>query len=495
MVDSLVSDSHLRMRRSYYSSAISLTVAILFTACTRAPDADPRMVSVWMQTMYGTFRVERVSPPVASRILAYATSALYSGLASANPDMRSLDGALNGFPVLPQPEKGREYDGTLVAVSAERVVMDSLLREGLPTTRAAVARLADSLELARLALGVRDATKQQSTELGRRIGLAIVAWSRADGFDSTRGRAYVPPAGPGLWINDAPASTFAQQNLSGASEFVALDNPANILRPGAVSDRGLILNRPKRANATLPAVNMSGMSEPYWGQVRPFVLKTWKECPVPDVPAYSADTSSVAYRDAMAVLTVKANLTSDQRAVALYWADNAGESGTPVGHWISIASQMVSQRKLSAPDAARLMVLTSVAMADAFVASWGYKYQFNFLRPRPFIRSVIDSTWEPLISTPPFPEYPSGHSTQSAAAAAVLTAIIGPVAFHDSTGISIGNAVRRFDSFNAAADEAGMSRVYGGIHFPSGNVGGRALGQCIGAKVVEKFATAEAGTS
>jgi membrane-associated phospholipid phosphatase len=445
------------------------------------------MVATWMQAMYGTFRVERVSPPVASRVLAYATSALYSGLAVTDSRMPPLDASLNGFPVLPKPEKGREYDGTLAAVAAERVVMDSLLREGLPTTRAAVARLADSLEMARLASGVRGATKQQSNDLGRRIGLAIVAWSRTDGFDSTRGRKYLPPVGAGLWANDAPGNTFAQQNLSGASEFVGLDNPANIMRPGTVSDRGLILNRPKRANATLPAVNMSGMSEPYWGQVRPFVLKRWDECPVPSAPTYSLDTNGVAYRDAMAVRVAKANLTPEQRAIALYWADNAGESGTPVGHWISIASQMVSEQKLSAGDAARAMVLTSAAMADAFIASWGYKYRYNYPRPRPFIRSVIDSTWEPLISTPPFPEYPSGHSTQSAAAATVLTAIIGPVAFADSTGISIGNAVRQFSSFTAAADEAGISRVFGGIHFPSANAGGKELGRCIGAKVVERF--------
>jgi membrane-associated phospholipid phosphatase len=174
-------------------------------------------------------------------------------------------------------------------------------------------------------------------------------------------------------------------------------------------------------------------------------------------------------------------------AIAFYWADNAGESGTPVGHWISIASQMVSERHMTLEDAARLMVLTAAAQADAFIASWGYKYQYNFIRPRTYIRRLIDSTWEPLIPTPPFPEYPSGHSTQSAAAAAVLTALVGDdVAFEDSTSVSIGHAVRQFASFNAASQEAGMSRIYGGIHFPSGNTSGRALGECVGAKVMDR---------
>jgi hypothetical protein len=133
------------------------------------------------------------------------------------------------------------------------------------------------------------------------------------------------------------------------------------------------------------------------------------------------------------------------------------------------------------------MVLTAAAQADAFIASWSYKYQFNLIRPRTYIRRLMDSTWEPLIPTPPFPEYPSGHSTQSAAAATVLTALIGNVPFEDSTSISIGHSVRHFDSFNAAADEAGISRIYGGIHFPTGNEGGKALGRCIGEKVIERF--------
>jgi membrane-associated phospholipid phosphatase len=477
------------MNRTLHHAAALLAAAALLGACARPAPADPRMLSAWMQSLYGAFRVERVSPPVASRLLVYATAALYSGLAATDEKMPPLSRSLNRFPTLPSADRDKEHDATLVAVAAERVVLDSLLREALPTTRAAMNRLADSLDAARTKAGVREAARVNSVDLGRRIGLAIVAWSHTDGFTATRGRKYVPPAGPGLWANDAPGNTFAQQNLSGASEFVGLDNPANIMKAGTVSDRGLILNRPKRAGlATLPPVNMSGMSEPYWGEVKPFALDTWSECVIPSPPAFSADSVADAYRDAMAVYRTRAALTPEQRAIALYWADNAGESGTPVGHWISIASQMVSAKQMSSTDAARAMVLTATAMADAFIASWGYKYQFNFLRPRPFIRSMIDSTWEPLIATPPFPEYPSGHSTQSAAAATVLTSILGPIAFDDSTGLSIGNPVRRFTSFDAAAEEAGMSRVYGGIHFPTANVKGRELGQCIGKKVIGRFA-------
>src|SRR5258705_1658119 len=344
----------------------ALAAAVLVAGCRRAPDADPRMVSEWMHTLYGVIRVERLSPPVASRLMAYASAALYSGLAAANPKMPAIQQRLNGFPKLPRRNGLGDLDPTVVAVAAEGVVLDSLLREALPTTRASLARLADSITQASTTMGLARDVGSRSDSLGRHVGLAIVAWARADGFDSTRTRPpYAAPTGLGDWVNDAPGNTYASQNLSAASEFVALDNPANVLRAGSVSDRGLILNRPKRAAAkSLPAVNMAGTSEPYWAILRPFVLRTWSECSVADPPPYSIDTSSVLFRDADLVRATRSSLTPEQRAIALYWADNAGESGTPVGHWLSIASQMVSERKLSAEEAARVMLLTSAAQAD-----------------------------------------------------------------------------------------------------------------------------------
>ena len=475
---------------SLRSSAAAVAAAFL-SACTPAPDADPRMVSEWMRTLYGAIRVERLSPPVASRLTSYASAALYSGIAAGTPGLPPITGSLNGFPALPERDGRKRYDPALAAVAAERVVLDSLLREALPTTRAAVARLADSLDRARIALGIEDDARARSQELGAKIGLAIVAWSRTDGFDSIRGRAYKPPTGDAYWVNDAPASIYAAQNLSGASQFVALDNPANVMQTGNASDRGLILSRPKRPGVTtLPAVNMAGLAEPYWGQIRPFVLRRWDECPIPDPPGYSIDSASALFSDARQVAETRRTLTPEQRAIAYYWADNAGESGTPVGHWISIASQMISERRLTAAQAARVMLSTSVAQADAFIAAWGYKYHYTLIRPRTYIRRVIDSSWEPLIPTPPFPEYPSAHSTQSAAAATVLASLVGDGPFDDSTGLSIGNPVRRFDSFQAAAAEAGMSRIFGGIHFPYGNTGGQTVGKCIGARVLERFSTA-----
>ena len=463
-------------------------VVLLATGCTRPPATDPRMVSEWMRTLYGAIRAERLSPPVASRLMVYATTALDAGLHAVDETQPSLKSVLNGLPDLPRADKPRDYDGGLIALAAERVVMDSMFLQGLPTTRAGVTRLADSLTTARVAVGIAEDVRARSEELGRRIGLAIVTWSHGDGFDNTRGRMLVPLKGLAYWVNDAPATVYATQNLSGTNEFVALDNPANAMRSANSSDRGLILSRPKKPGPNLPAVNMAGMSEPYWGQVRPFALKSWEECPVAAPPVYAADTSSQLYREANEVRMLRSQLTPDQRTIAYYWADNAGESGTPIGHWVSIGSQMALARGLTAEAAARLMLVMSVAQADAFIAIWGYKYKMSLIRPRTYIRRVMDPAWEPLIPTPPFPEYPSGHSGISAAAAAVLSTYFGDsVAFQDSTGLSIGSQVRKFGSFRAAAHEAGQSRVYGGIHFQYGNLAGRAVGECVGAKAVERL--------
>jgi len=472
----------------------AFTTAAALTACARAPADDSRMVSEWMHTLYGVIRTERLSPPIASRFMAYASVALYQGLAAADSRLPSAAGVLNGLSVLPAPDEGERYDGTLTAVEAERVLLDSLLAEALPGTRATLDGLVDSLRETRRALGVPQAVQARSETLGRRLGIAVVAWSRADGFDSTRGRPYAPPVGPGFWLNDTPASNYAAQNLSGATDFVGLDNPANNTRGGGASDRGLIVNRPKRTGLkALPPVNMAGATEPYWGWVRPCVLRTWNECPIADPPAYSVDTSSVRYREAKQVYDIRKTITPEQSRIALYWADNAGETGTPSGHWVAIASQMVGRLKLSAADAARLFVLTAVAQADAFIASWGYKYQFNTIRPRTYIRRLIDPDWEPLIPTPPFPEYPAGHATQSAAAAAAIIAMLGDLSFEDSTGIAIGAGVGRFDSFSAAAAQAGESRIYGGIHFESGNAAGRSIGDCIGRKTAERLGVVPKG--
>jgi len=445
------------------------------------------MVTQWMHMLYGVVRAERASPPVGSRIFAYAAIALYSGFSQTDSTLPQIVGRFNALDSLPRARAGKKYDPELVAISSERIVLDSLLDESLPTIRAAVAHLADSVEAAR-AKQVSPAIETDSKSLGRSTGLAIVAWAHGDGFDSTRGRQYVAPVGDGLWVNDDPATLYAAQSISGASQLIVPSNPANQIRSGATDTRTLILDRPKPGSVKkLPAANMAGVTEPYWGYNRPFALKGWNDCPAPLPPAYARTSGTPLYEEARQVMEIGKKLTPEEKEIALYWADNPGETATPAGHWLSIGSQMIEERRLSAAQAAWMMTVTSTALADAFVAAWAYKFRLNLIRPRTFIRQTMDPTWEPAIPTPPFPEYLSGHSTVSAAAAGALTTLLGATPFNDSTNVSLGHAARRFNSFGDAAVEAGQSRIYGGIHFPSGNLEGRRLGECIASRIADRL--------
>lgn len=448
-----------------------------------------------MRNYYGLIRAERISPPVASRVLAYASVALYEGLAVGSADLSTLAGKLNGLDSLPRPEGPKRYDPILVALAAERTVLDSLFAEGLPATRAALAALTDSLERARVALRIPDRVRFNSRDLGERLGTAILSWAARDGFDETRTRRFKPRVGQAYWVNDSRADEYTAQNLTAVSDFVALDNPAATLQGGAASERALAVTRPKAADLrALKAVNPTGATEPWWGTLRPFALKSPDECPTPSPAAWSTTPASPFYAEARRVYDIGRSLTYEQYQTVLYWADNPGQTGTPVGHWLAIGSQLVNQRGLSADQAAEMFVLMTLAQADAFIAIWHEKYRLNLIRPVTYVRRYIDKDWTPAIVTPPFPEYPSGHSGQSASAATVLTALLGSVAFEDSTNLVIGHAPRRYASFQEAADEAAESRLYGGIHFRMGNENGKALGRCVGQVILERL-HARAGPS
>jgi hypothetical protein len=462
------------------------TFLVGLAACRERPATDPQLFAQWTKYLYGAVRAERLSPPVASRLYAYTTIGLYAGLAAADPSVRPLAGQLNDIPQLPRATQKDSYDATLTIVASQRVLFDSLFRDALPTTKTSLTAFLDSVRQARIALGVSDAEQARSDSLGRETALAIITWAHGDGFDATRGKKYVIPVGRGLWVNDSTATTYTPQSISGISQVVVPGNPANAAGAGGSSDRALILDRQKRAGpTTMPAVNMAGVTEPYWGTLRPFVLRTWDECPAPPPPTYDEKPGTPLYEEAKRVYDVSKTLTPEQRTIALYWADNGGETGTPVGHWLSITGQLISERQLSAEESARALMGVGVAMADAFIAAWGYKFKLNVVRPRTFIRATMDKNWEPTIPTPPFPEYLSGHSTNSAAAAEALAGLMESKPFVDSTALTIGHDARHFESFRAAADEAGLSRIYGGIHYQAANMAGAELGRCIGAKVVQ----------
>lgn len=466
---------------------------VVTTACERRrPPADPQLVAQWMRTSLAFVRSERLGPPVAARISAYAAVALYEGYAAdSRSSLRSLAGQLNGLPSLPPLAAGDAVDGATVAAEAERVVADSLFRDGLPSTRRTIDSLAQAQAVARTMAGVSAAERARSLDHGRALGHAILAWAATDSFFATRGRAYPPPSKRQEWSNTANVSQFVPQILSGQSDLVQLTNPNLHEDIERATSKGTFTNRPKPEGATtLPTFNPIKPTEPYWGQLRTFVLSDGDACAPPPPPAYSDVPGSEFWKMGKQFHDTVKSLTPAQKTIALFWADNPIATGTPGFHWISVVNLMVARRHLSAEQAVEVYALTSLAIADAFIGCWREKYRSNVVRPITYVQRVFDKDFQTVIPTPPFPEYTSGHSVQSAAAVEVMIALLGDtVSYIDSTQTDIGQPPRPFASLSAALSEIAISRVYAGVHYFPAVTNGVQQGQCIGRTVLRKLST------
>jgi hypothetical protein len=219
---------------------------------------------------------------------------------------------------------------------------------------------------------------------------------------------------------------------------------------------------------------------PGWGNVACFALPDPADFRPPEPPALDSDEYAANFRSVRALGSERSTTrTRDQTEVAFFWADGEG-TATPPGHWNRIAQAVAADRKMPLVESARLFALLNVAMADAGLVCWECKYRYDVWRPVTAIREV-DPTWTPLLTTPPFPSYTSGHSSFSGAAASSLAAFFGTdeVKF-TSTSEGLPGVTRSFDSFSAAAEEAGASRIYGGIHWDFDNVAGLKCGREVG---------------
>ena len=412
-----------------------------------AQDYSASVATEWFSlALLLTQQTPGFSPPVASRALAYLGLTLYESVVPGMPQHQSLAGQLNELQSLPWAQPDEALHWPTVANAA----MATMTRMMFPTASAENKARIDLLERS-LPLKysqdfdpntVTPEITNRSETFGKLMAMAVMTWARTDGGHEAWGplrrnqQNYVPPSGEGQWSATPPA--FAPALL------------------------------------------------PWWGDVRPFVLKSGSACAAPPLPAYSEAPGSAFYREAQEVYRVSNQATQEQRQVALYWADDPLKTPTPAGHWAFIAGDLLKLNKASLAMAAQTYAQLNIAMADAFIAGWKTKYTVNLLRPVTYVQLVIDSNWVPtLMHTPPFPEYPSGHSTQSAAAAGVLAALFGArTGFTDNAHNDRGWGPRRFDSFAQAADEAALSRLYAGIHYRAAVVGGQVQGRCVAARVM-----------
>ena len=236
---------------------------------------------------------------------------------------------------------------------------------------------------------------------------------------------------------------------------------------------------------------------PQWAKAPLFAASGADAVHPPEPPALDSKEFATAFHEVKELGAKKSKArTPDQTQIAVFWADGEG-TVTPPGHWNQIASGVATARRLTMVENARLFAMLNVALADAAIACWDCKFKCDFWRPVTAIRQAAhvknaaltaDLDWEPLLATPPFPAYTSGHSSFSGAAAAVLTAFFGAdkVAFSTTSDVLPG-VTRSFESFTAAASEAGMSRIYGGIHWAFDNRAGLDGGKKVGEHVSNKF--------
>jgi membrane-associated phospholipid phosphatase len=404
-----------------------------------AASAEPAQVmQTWYRLVLELVRhTPTYTPPVASRAFAYAGVTGFEALAGGNQQLQSLAGQLQGLTVAPQRETGQEYSEAVVLHAALASTIRHLFSNTGPTGQRAMNAMEAKLG-SKVADGVPTDVVERSEAYGRAVAAHIQSWAAKDGG------AVIENMGFPLQM-DLPKS---------AQDWV----PTSMVR-----------------QQQYPLL-------PRWGKNRSFAMPNGASCPIEPPPAYSEDKPSAFYAEALEVYETRKNLTGEQTAIARFWADDAMLSKTPPGHWIHIAMNALEKEQADAARSAEVLARLGIGLADAFIGNWDAKYQYNLLRPVTYIRRVIDPKWEPILLTPPFPEYPSGHSTQSGAAADVLSALFGEnYAFVDNAQDDEGLPPRSFASFRAAAEEAGISRLYGGIHFRAAIVNGLEQGRCIAA--------------
>ena len=239
--------------------------------------------------------------------------------------------------------------------------------------------------------------------------------------------------------------------------------------------------------------------EPHWNTLRVFVLDSCSQFAGEPPHKYSTDTTSSFYQQLKEVYTIGTNLSEQQRDIAMFWDCNPFalqqighvEFGikkiSPGGHWMGITGIACKKQKLSLSKTAYAHALVSIGLADAFISCWHNKYKYNRVRPVTAIKKLIDQSWSPLLQTPPFPEYTSGHSVISTTAATILTQLFGDYfSFTDNTEVEFGLPARKFNSFAHAAKEAAISRLYGGIHFRDAIENGVIEGEQIGKFIISR---------
>ncbi len=409
-------------------------VAISVTSCRKdepiyislpAEVQDAQLAHEWFDKFrFLTKNCAGFTPPVAARAFGYAGLTLYEVVVPGMPQNQSLQGQVNDMPKIAAPDLNLEYNWAVATNAAMAFIAKSFYANMSTALYVDVQKQEENNNTnLRAKYNITQATFDRSKKWGEEVARIIFEWSKTDngheGYTRNFPASYTVPKGLGLW------------------------------------------------EPTFP--KFQAPMQPFWGANRTFITNIVSISEPPKPIAFSEDTASIFYKEAYLVYNTVKNNKPEEIDIAEYWSDDPGQPGTPPGHSISIATQILKKEAYNLAKSAEVYAKVGMGVSDAFVSCWKWKYKYNYIRPISFIRSKIDPTFAPILETPPFPEYTSGHSVQSGATAKILTEMFGSnYEFTDATHLGrtdINGLPRTYKSFYDFANEAAISRLYGGIHY------------------------------
>lgn len=433
---------------------LALVITIVFmTSCKQNHES----IKVTPQDFHNT--INRVidimvhdifSPPVASRVFAYPNIAAYEIVALNNPEYKSLSGQITHLSHIPKPDANKDVNYQLSAVIAH-INMSKLLI----FSEDKLSVYQDSLY--KVWEGINPKQFEDSKEYALEVSDFITKWMSDDNYGKTR--------------------TMPKYTVDSQEEG--------------------------RWQPTPPSY-MDGL-EPHWNKIRTFVLDSASQFkPIPP-PKFSMDNTTDFYKELKEVYDIRNKMVvegeeSNEVQIAKFWDCNpyvsvtrghlmfATKKITPGAHWILIAQIACKNDNANFDKTVYAYTKTAIGIADAFISCWDEKYRSNLVRPETLINKYLDDEWKPILQTPPFPEYPSGHSVVSGSASTVLTSIFGDnFNYLDDSELRYGLPIRPYTSFKQAAQEAAISRMYGGIHYRAAVEVGIGQGINVGSLVNEKL--------
>jgi hypothetical protein len=436
-------------RNKLYLTFVLLFAVFSFCSCRQKkpePEFTSNDISHIIRQMTDVMVHDITNPPLAARFFSYACLAGYEVVAAHDKTLSSMYGVLNDYPDIRENDSIKSYNYQLAALLA----MIETARKMQPSGKLLniyESRFLDSCKR----IGFEEDVINNSMAYAQSISKQILAYAKADGYNKISNLPrYTPVDKEGSWFPTPPG-------------FMAA-------------------------------------IEPYFNTVRSFTLRTPSQfAPVPPT-TFDSKRGSKFYLLADAVYKESIQPGAEHQAIASFWDCNpfamqdrghlqyGFKKISPGAHWLGITGIVCKKANKTFNESMEIYSMVSIGLMDAFICCWDEKFRSNRIRPETAIRKYIDPSWEPLLQTPPFPEYLSGHSTISSAAATILTNYFGDnYVYTDSVEVLYGLPAREFKSFYQAANEAGVSRFYGGIHFMDAIDNGRMQGLKVGEWVLNRF--------